>query len=686
MTSLTGTSSNDTLQGGTGNDALVGLGGNDRLVGYNGDDFLDGGDGNDILVGGWGNDSVFAGSGSDCIYLYDSYSDADTVSGGADQDTFKFISSINGSTTITDFAAGAGGDILDISLKLKVSTGYTGGNPFDAGLGYLRLVQSGTDTELQWDPDGDAGSASGWRTIATLQNLDASTLTAENFTPPCPSDGSSTGVTLTGAAGNDTLLGGVVNDTLYGLDGDDSLEGYGGDDLLDGGDGWDYLFGGSGNDTLLFDGGSGLGEDGDDSMVGGSGNDNFHGNNGNDTLSGGNGKNWLTGGNGNDSLTGGNGNDSLEGGFGSDLIDAGAGSDHIKLYCDSSDADTVSGGAGPDTFLFSSTCQGSTTITDFAAGTDGDVFDLSTLLSNSSGYASGNPFDASLGYLRLGQSAADAVLQWDRDGNTGSDHVWQTLAILQNLNASNLTADNFSPATTPGAVLAFNLIQGSAGSDSLDGAGEPDFFEGRPGDDRSSCWAGNDTLAGGDGNDWLHGNMGDDHVMGGAGSDTVMGGKDADFVAGGEGNDLVRGGMDNDMLHGGGGNDTLLAGKGADQLFGDAGDDYLDSRLGNDTMTGGGGADLFVFASPLDNTNNVDTITDYTPGEDHILLDPLLFLSSGHIIVDMEIGDLFYVDYEGTPSFVKFANIGDPGLFMDSGQEAFWIDNGVVWDGLVYGI
>ncbi|HET9638385.1 MAG TPA: hypothetical protein VFP12_04185, partial [Allosphingosinicella sp.] len=45
---------------------------------------------------------------------------------------------------------------------------------------YLRLIQSGSDSVLQWDQDGPANGAS-WTTLAVFQNTDASAFTEANF-------------------------------------------------------------------------------------------------------------------------------------------------------------------------------------------------------------------------------------------------------------------------------------------------------------------------------------------------------------------------------------------------------------------------------------------------------------------------------------------------------------------------
>lgn len=60
---------------------------------------------------------------------------------------------------------------------------------------------------------------------------------------------------------------------------------------------------------------------------------------------------------------------------------------------------------------------------------------------------------------------------------------------------------------------------------------------------------------------------------------------------------------------------------GRDNLIGTPGDDIITGGPGADTLTGGGGADQFVFTSLRD---GVDTITDFQPGLDRIVLTQLL--------------------------------------------------------------
>jgi Ca2+-binding RTX toxin-like protein len=60
---------------------------------------------------------------------------------------------------------------------------------------------------------------------------------------------------------------------------------------------------------------------------------------------------------------------------------------------------------------------------------------------------------------------------------------------------------------------------------------------------------------------------------------------------------------------------------GRDALVGTAGDDVITGGIGADTLTGGAGADQFVFTSLRD---GIDTITDFQPGIDRIVLTQLL--------------------------------------------------------------
>ena len=286
---------------------------------------------------------------------------------------------------VTDFMPGAGGDRIDIAKLLTWTPGYSDGNPMASDQGFLRVVQDGANTVLQYDRDGAQGGAFGWHTLMTLQDVDASTVTADNFVGGYPPDGSPIpGLNLVGTDGDDVLTGGPGADTILGGAGSDQITGGGGDDWIEGGNETgvgqgDHIDAGAGNDSV--DGGAG-----DDVLAGGTGNDGLIGGDGNDQLTGGAGDDVLEGGAGDDRLStvfAEGGNDSLHGGAGNDVflleedpladmqavsVDGGDGDDRISFAIWSEGhVITASGGAGRDAYELKA--PGSTiTVTDFTAG------------------------------------------------------------------------------------------------------------------------------------------------------------------------------------------------------------------------------------------------------------------------------------------------------------------------------
>lgn len=120
-------------------------------------------------------------------------------------------------------------------------------------------------------------------------------------------------------------------------------------------------------------------------------------------------------------------------------------------------------------------------------------------------------------------------------------------------------------------------------------------------------------------------------------------------------------------------------------LTGNDGDNSLAGAAGNDTLEGGAGSDGFVFNSALNALTNVDRITDFQPGIDHILLDHTVFMAlaigmpfgdafttgpialGDRIRYDSTSGELFYdPDSTGAAAAVKFAVVaGNPALTSD---------------------
>jgi Ca2+-binding RTX toxin-like protein len=92
--------------------------------------------------------------------------------------------------------------------------------------------------------------------------------------------------------------------------------------------------------------------------------------------------------------------------------------------------------------------------------------------------------------------------------------------------------------------------------------------------------------------------------------------------------------LGNDLLDGGTGNDLLDGNEGDDNIIGGAGDDQIAGFSGNDTLTGSEGKDIFSFGgfsfgsqSGFSDFINIgiDTITDFTAGQDKIALSLSVF-------------------------------------------------------------
>jgi hypothetical protein len=199
--SLNGTVGADSLTGTVGTQYLFGLGGGDRLDGGGDADHLVGSTGNDTYVVdnagdvivelvGEGTDTVetslanfslvglpglenltftgtgsFVGTGNALNNVINGGAASDTLTGGAGSDTFAYQSGhVGGSVdTITDFTPGTGGDRLDLSAVL---TGYTPG--VSALLDFVRVNQTGSDTTVSVDVDGNGDN---FQILATLQGV-----------------------------------------------------------------------------------------------------------------------------------------------------------------------------------------------------------------------------------------------------------------------------------------------------------------------------------------------------------------------------------------------------------------------------------------------------------------------------------------------------------------------------------
>ncbi len=211
---------------------------------------------------------------------------------------------------------------------------------------------------------------------------------------------------------------------------DDSLEGV---DNLIATDFGDYVYGSAADNEVSLGGGN----DTFDDRYNGSGNDTVDGGAGNDRM-------WT--GDGDDTLIGGIGNDILSGESGDDLLIGGAGDD------------TLNGGSGADTYQFSGADAGDTdTIVGFNVG-QGDVLDLSELLTDDGSLAAASDnseLAAALDdYLNVSTNGSDTTITVDSNGALpGGDSV---TIELDNVNLLN------------GGTSELDAIKSLLDSDSLD--------------------------------------------------------------------------------------------------------------------------------------------------------------------------------------------------------------------------
>lgn len=153
----------------------------------------------------------------------------------------------------------------------------------------------------------------------------------------------------------------------------------------------------------------------------------------------------------------------------------------------------------------------------------------------------------------------------------------------------------------------------------------------------------------------------------------------ANNLTGNETTNTLDGQTGNDTLAGGLGDDVLFGGVGNDLLFGNEGNDTLAGGAGNDTLTGGIGNDLFRFDTVLSKRTNFDTITDFSPGEDRIVLKASLFKKLGTSVSSNEI---WLKDIDIAPSSKSYliyeANKGVLSYDADGSGKGSAVEIGIV--------
>ncbi|NIE74327.1 retention module-containing protein [Pantoea sp. Ap-967] len=263
--------------------------------------------------------------------------------------------------------------------------------------------------------------------------------------------------------------------------------------------------------------------------------------------------------------------------------------------------------------------------------------------------------------------------QVDPIGNSKAAENYKLSLVLDYSNAVNevhqasyTVTDGHGGSATGIADISYQsgqTLNGTSGADVLMANNADTVLNGGDGNDVLVAGAGNNQLYGGNGDDLLIGGPGNDLLDGGAGNDTASykaatagvtvdlsisgpqhtGGAGVDTLVsienliGSDYNDTLVGNAGDNVLNGGLGNDVLKGGDGNDILIGGPGDD---------TLTGGNGNDTFVWQK---GDTGHDTVTDFTPGSDHLDLSQLL---QGENTTAASLDDYLHFKVSGTGSQV----------------------------------
>ncbi|RZJ62793.1 MAG: calcium-binding protein [Acidovorax sp.] len=662
---LTGSSGANTLTGGDGNDTLDGGAGNDRLIGGVGNDRYIVNVAGDVIVeaAGEGDDIVEVAFTAGGTYVLSDNIETAIVASAAQGVNItgnfqaNFLSGNSGNNVL---AGGGGNDTL---------VGDAGNDTLDGGAGTDRAIINGNFSDFvitaaPTSTTGDIQLKSLTQTIIirgleVLQFNDGDKIVADLSVPTNGDDYLTVtpGAAINALAGNDTVIGSA------------------GDDTIDGGKGNDLMVGGLGNDTYYVDSlldspvenpGEGVNDGIFLSVASGTyvlptevewiqvtstGAVNVTGHNGGtNNIKGGSGANILTGGDGNDTMDGGLGNDKLIGGAGNDFYVVNAAGDVITENANEGTdmVDVQFTAAG--TYVLSANIENAfgtgavnvnitgNNIDNELQGNDGNNVVLGAEGNDTLWGSLGNDtLDGGLGSLDMVDltSLAGTSASWTASRLNATDvKLTYTGAPNTSVVLRNIEFVKFSDITTSPTELLANASTPFA--DNLTVVGSPGTLDGGAGNDTLHGGAGDDTLIGGTGNDVMYGLGGNDTYYVDSALDVVVENADdgglADTVivtmttgtyALGLGNDVEIGVIQSTgavNLTGNELNNTLTGGNGANILIGGAGNDTINGGLGADVLTGGAGNDEFVFSTTISGTN-IDKVTDFVVGEDHITID-----------------------------------------------------------------
>jgi Ca2+-binding RTX toxin-like protein len=455
----------------------------------------------------------------------------------------------SGSTQLAVAGAGAG-VILNVSLanEESITLNSLGGT---TGTNFVAAITNGAATSVT--ATGARALSVGAMSSTVVTKIDASAMTGAFI---MGTNAGAVASTISGGTGADTLTGGSAADNISGGAGNDSITGAAGADVITGGDGQDTIVGGAGIDNLS----GGIGNDtfsvttiGDftnlasaEVVSGGDGNDNLSfaenvaltiaatdltGINSVETITingtANAGSITLT-----DAVYTANGATTLS------IVDGDLTQGTLTVNASALTAtngvvttgntstgvnDSLVGGAGADSFLFSTTTglQAGDTVTG-GAGTDTII--LSATAAAVTGVLTATTLVEN---VTTTGTAGDVII------TVGADTVIAAAGTLT-VNASSVTNNAFDLNYDGSAVTTVTKVQnvtGTAGADTIVGG------------------SGNDIIVGGEGADSITGGVGIDNLSGDAGNDTFVvaasgagfvGLTTAETVSGGAGNDILQ--------------------------------------------------------------------------------------------------------------------------------------------------
>ena len=476
---------------------LTGTAASEIFIGDGSADTITGNAGDDFVFGGAGNDTLIAGSGAG----------NDFYDGGTGSDTITYTSD-------------------SFCLIVDLTSGFTSGNSATIGFDTLNAIEN-----------------------------------------------------ITGGTGDDDLTGNAVANIIIGGAGDDILEGRAGVDTLNGGGGTDvarYDLAAAGIVIDLSSNSTTTDGDGFSDTL--SGIEDVIGSNFNDTITGDTGVNALAGLAGNDTLEGGAGIDTVTyanaaAGVTVDLLgdstsdDGDGATDNLasienvigSAFADfitgDAGANTLSGGNGNDTFIFTDS-ELATAVDTVIGGAGTDIINVTDAVT---------AIDADFTTI----STVETIVLADAAGQSLTLATLSDAAGIITIDASALTTGNAITVNAAGRLVGLAVTSGG----------------------------GDDTLVGGGGGDTFNAGAGDDALEGNIGVDTLNGGADTITYANAAGAisvDLSANAVSND---GDGGSDTLTSIENvtgsafSDVIIGDTGVNILTGGAGNDHLTGGAGVD-----------------------------------------------------------------------------------------------